>query len=134
MRVRFMPKPEVIEVVPYSEMYGFRQRTLVATRHGVFRRASVGSDPYTGRAAERMSKRKGQCGRHVDFDKVGALPCAEVLASTAGGYAWERSARDSEAAVLLHAMRTPPAQNKWARKRIGAKKVKRLEKLPSDAP
>ena len=127
--VTFVMKPEVYEVTPYAEIYGTHPKLIVATRHGWFRRVQAGADPYTGRNPERMNRRKSQAKSEIDFEQVTSVRESAIIASMT----WSKMQHEVVLAnSMLYASKTPPSHNKWQKKRLGAKKVKRMEKLSSE--
>ena len=130
--------PMILEVVPYSEVYGIHPRFIVASSTG-WKRVSESADPFTGKSNRVLKKRRrSDFGRDrrdaIDQDRYDAINAIHWF-----GSAWQIEdlptpvwkVQDSPATCkdpldIVGAVRTPSVKPKY-QKRKGAKAVKKLE-------
>ena len=144
--------PMILEVDPYSEVYGIHPRFIVASSAG-WKRVSESADPFSGKSGRVLKKRRrSDFGRDrrdaIDQDRYDAInalhwfgsawdiedlptPEWEVEGSDCNPSTSDMRRSDSPATYedppdMVGAVRTPSAKPKY-QKRKGAKAVKRLE-------
>ena len=131
--VRFATKPSVRHVVPYSEVYGQHPCRLIPTRHGKFKVVSKDLDAFTGNNAAVMARRRSELNCSWKYEVINTERVKWISHFLTRNNPWDHDDCDEEVSPITAAVRTPPAHNKWQQKRLGAKKVKQLEKLSSEA-
>ena len=123
-RHKFSTHDDVIEIEPYSSVYGMhpRQFVIAADDHNVlsFLKIKKSSDPYTGRSNWTMSKRRQEAAVHPDQRRK---ILEHVLAN---GAAWEMPTAELVCVISKK-------KKKFEQKRMGAKVVKAAERLLDSA-
>ena len=115
--------PEVVEIQPYSEVYGIHPRNFVVTRRATLKTVSDRADRFTGKSELIMQQRLKwlQSNSHQRMRQR-----ENILKKTIeNGADWEEST-DMRIA-MIHAVKS----KKKGQKRLGAKKVKEFERLES---
>ena len=121
--IRFKETPAVLEVQPYSEVYGIHPRNFVITRRATFKTVSDKADRFTGKSEPIMQQRL----KWFQSNSNQRMRLREnILKKTIeNGADWEEST-DMRIA-MIHAVKS----KKKGQKRLGAKKVKEFERLES---
>ena len=83
-------------------------------------------DAFTGKNSSVMNRRKSERGRAWNYDLVNESRMQLISHALTHTDPWDWE--DDPVSAVIAATRTAPAQNKWQKKRLGAKKVKSLEK------
>ena len=122
-RITFAANPEVIEIKPYNEVDGIdpKKSVIKAGSQGVlsFQKISRHQDIFTGIDKDKMTTRRSE--RKVD----GRMRRDILERALMDGAAWE--------VPTVELVQAVSKKNKYAQKRMGAKKVKSAERLLDSA-
>lgn len=132
-RVRFQLTPAVMEIQPYSGMWGVHPSRVVVDRHGSLKKVSSSADPYTGKSTRVMLSRRKRLKAFspARMDSAHRYRVEMVSSVFVHGSPWEWEAIQElvdDRDELIMAIRTPSGQSPAARKgRLGARAVKEIE-------